>query len=155
MNRKHFLLAIAAAVALAAVPAFAKPNFSGNWKLVAEKSDFGPMPPPEKYESKITHTDPEMKVATTQVGQQGEVSTEWTYNTEGKETTNSFMGNSGKSTATWEGDTLVIQTKLEIQGNQITLSSRWSMADEKTLNIVQKINTPQGDLEMKVVLAKQ
>ena len=35
-----------------------KPNFSGDWKLNAAKSNFGPIPPPTSYTRKIAHAEP-------------------------------------------------------------------------------------------------
>ena len=42
-----------------------KPDFSGKWKLNTEKSDFGPMPKPEKADYVIAHKDPELNVKST------------------------------------------------------------------------------------------
>lgn len=158
MNRRT-LLTIATALLVFAVltmPAAAKPDFSGKWKLVADKSDFGPMPPPEKMEQTVTHADPDLKVVTSQVGQQGEVTAELKYTTDGKPTTNSFRGAEMKSTAKWDGDALSIESKVDFQGNEITLSDKWTLSDEgKSLIVNRKINSPQGEFEMKIVLSKQ
>ncbi|MBI3209312.1 MAG: hypothetical protein HYZ37_10495, partial [Candidatus Solibacter usitatus] len=35
----------------------AKPNFSGEWKLVLSKSDFGPLPAPDRGVRTIQHDD--------------------------------------------------------------------------------------------------
>jgi hypothetical protein len=39
----------------------AKPNFTGQWKMDAGKSDFGQFPAPEKFERKITHNEPSLE----------------------------------------------------------------------------------------------
>ncbi|MBI4908289.1 MAG: hypothetical protein HY820_31980 [Acidobacteria bacterium] len=158
MTRKNLLLALAAvtAVALTATPAAAKPDFSGSWKLVADKSDFGPMPVPDKMEYAIEHKDPEVKAKVTQANQQGEATVEQTYSTDGKETTNTLRGNPVKSTTKWDGDKMVINSKIDFQGNEITLSDAWVLAEDgKTVTITRKINSPMGELEQKIVLAKQ
>jgi hypothetical protein len=159
MSRRHSLLAIAVCLigaALSATPASAKPNFSGSWKLVADKSDFGPMPVPEKYEQVVDHQDPDVSVKTKQVGQQGEIETDVKYNTEGKETTNTLRGNPLKSVAKWEGDALQVDSKLNFQGNEITLTDKWVLSEDgKVFTIDRKLVTPQGELEMKLVLEKQ
>lgn len=158
MTRKNLLFVLAAvtAAALTATPAAAKPNFSGTWKLVADKSDFGPMPAPDKMEYVIDHKDPDFKAKVTQAGQQGEVTMDVNYNTEGKETTNTMRGNPVKSTTKWDGDKIVINSKIDFQGNEITLSDAWSLAEDgKSVTIVRKVNSPMGELEMKIVLAKQ
>lgn len=155
MLRKQFLLTAAAAFLLAVTPAMAKTDFSGTWKIVLEKSDFGPMPAPEKVEQVIEHKENDLKVNITQVGQNGEVKLELNYSTE-KETTNTFRNAPMKSTAKWDGDKLVVVSKIEFQGNEIVIQDTWSLADEgKTLNMDRKLNTPQGDIEMKQVFTKQ
>jgi hypothetical protein len=56
MTTKRILTTLAV-LALAALPALAKPNFSGDWKLNASKSTFGQMPAPDSMTYKITHTE--------------------------------------------------------------------------------------------------
>lgn len=154
MVRRYMLLA-AAVCLLAVTPAMAKTDFSGTWKIVLDKSDFGPMPPPEKVEQIVEHKENDLKVNMTQVGQQGEIKLELNYSTE-KETTNTFRNAPMKSTAKWDGDKLVVVSKIEFQGNEIVIQDTWSLADEgKTLVMDRKLNTPQGDLEMKQVFSKQ
>ncbi|MBL8220543.1 MAG: hypothetical protein JNL62_15020 [Bryobacterales bacterium] len=154
MVRRYLLLA-AAVCLLAVTPAMAKTDFSGTWKIVLDKSDFGPMPPPEKVEQIVEHKENDLKVNLTQVGQQGEIKLELNYSTE-KETTNTFRNAPMKSTAKWDGDKLVVVSKVEFQGNEIVIQDTWALADEgKTLVMDRKLNTPQGDLEMKHVFAKQ
>lgn len=148
------LVIVVLALAAGTASGIAKPNFTGAWKLAPEKSDFGAMPAPEKFESKIAHSDPDLKVATIQIGQQGETTTDWTFNTEGKETENSFLGNPAKSTATWEGDTLVLVTKMNFGGIEIV--QRMTLSEEgKTLTSRTTFKTPQGDMNLSFVFAKQ
>ncbi len=156
MLRKHFFVAAVAAVCLMlASPAMAKQDFSGTWKIVLDKSDFGPMPAPEKVEQVVEQKENDLKVNWTSVSQQGEMKLELNYSTE-KETTNTFRNAPMKSTAKWEGETLVVVSKLEVQGNEIVIQDTWSLSDEgKTLTMDRKLNTPQGDIEMKQVFTKQ
>src|ERR1700730_10646816 len=100
-----FVIAVAAGMALAAD----KPDFSGSWKMDADKSVFGPMPPPSSMSSKITHKDPDLSIETTQNDQTATMK----YSTDGKETTNSMMGNDVKSKAAWEGKTLVVRSSMD------------------------------------------
>jgi len=154
MVRRYMLLA-AAVCLLAVTPAMAKTDFSGTWKIVLDKSDFGPMPPPEKVEQIVEHKENDLKVNVTQAGQQGEIKLELNYSTE-KETTNTFRNAPMKSTAKWDGDKLVVVSKIEFQGNEIVIQETWSLEEEgRTLVMDRKLNTPQGDLEMKHVFSKQ
>jgi len=141
---------------LATSQANAKPNFSGEWKLNASKSEFGPLPAPSSRTDKITHSDPSLKVTTTSVGPQGEVSLKLAYTTDGQESTNDLRGNPAKSTAKWDGDALVIVTKAKFQDNDITLTDKWTLSEDgKTLTIDRKIVAPQGEFGQKTVMEKQ
>src|ERR1700735_3038359 len=83
-----FVIAAATGMALAAD----KPDFSGSWKMDADKSVFGPMPPPTSMTRKVVHSDPALSVEQSQSGPQGDQNTTMKYSTDGKETTNSMMG---------------------------------------------------------------
>jgi hypothetical protein len=48
---------VAVAAICPALHAQAKPNFSGEWTMAPEKSDFGPMTPPAKMTRNFTTPD--------------------------------------------------------------------------------------------------
>jgi hypothetical protein len=154
MQRRWFLL-FAAALALG-VSANAKPNFTGDWKLNADKSDFGPMPPPSAMAIKIDHDDPNLKVATTQSGAQGDVSYEAKYTTDGKESTNSMGPMEAKSTVNWDGDALLFSTKLEAGEMKFDAKGKWMLSEDgKTLTQTIHITSAQGEFDIKQILEKQ
>jgi len=132
-----------------------KPDFSGNWKLNVDKSDFGPMPKPEKADYTIVHKDPEMNVKSTAVGSMGEMTNEVKILTDGTEFTNTIRGQEVKGTAKWDGKTLVVTQKLEVQGTAITFIQKWTLSDDGK-SIVQEVNisTPQGEVAQKAILDK-
>jgi hypothetical protein len=143
-----FVIAAAANMAMAAD----KPDFSGNWKLDADKSTFGPMPPPSSLVAKIDHKDPDLSIETTQNDQVQTAK----YSTDGKETTNSMMGNDMKSKAVWEGKTLIVNSSLDAGGAAVKLVSKYSLSDDgKILTQVLSISSPGGDFDMNIVLVKQ
>lgn len=148
-----FLIAAATNVAMAAD----KPDFSGDWKLDADKSTFGPMPPPSSLTRKIDHKDPDLTVNTSQSTEQGDMNVTAKYSTDGKETTNSMMGNDVKSKANWDGNTLVIVSNANFGGTDIKITNKWKLSDDgKTLTDAMNISgTPQGDLDITYVLVKQ
>src|SRR5262249_29192956 len=84
----------------------AHPNLSGTWKLNVNKSDFGVMPPPDSQVNVIDHHDPVLKVKVTAEGSQGKQEYELNSTTDGKEATNTLMGQPMKSTTVWEGGNL-------------------------------------------------
>jgi len=147
-----FVIAAAAGMAVAAD----KPDFSGDWKMDADKSAFGPIPAPTSMTRKIDHKDPELTVATSTAGPQGDQNTTAKYSTDGKETTNSLMGNDVKSKAAWEGKTLVITSTANLGGADIKFTQKWALSDDgRTLTDVTSISAPQGEFEMTYVLVKQ
>ncbi len=148
-----FLLAAFALMSFAAD----KPNFSGEWTCDLTKSDFGPIPPPATMVRKVDHSDPKMTVAQTQIGgPQGDGTVTSKYSTDGTETTNDMMGSPTKSTAKWDGNALMISTKADFQGNEITINSKWSLSDDgKTLTDVWHIVSPQGEFDVTYVLNKK
>lgn len=158
MNRRNWTALCIAVSALLAAPARAwdKPNYTGDWKLNAGKSDFGPMPAPEKMNRTVKHEDPNLKITTTQTGPQGEFTSELNFTTDGKPSTNKVRGQDVTGAAKWDGDTLTVSAKREVQGMEITTNERWTLSEDgKTLTIDNKINTPQGDFDVKLVMDKQ
>lgn len=156
MVRRLFLAGAGAILLSVSGLGAGRPDFSGVWKLNGDKSDFGPMPKPDKYEAKIDHKDPEMKVTTTQAGEQGERTTDAVFSTDGKETTNKMGPTEMKSKAKWDGSVLVIDSKLDFQGNEISINEKWNLSEDgKTVTIDRMINAPQGDLALKFIMEKQ
>jgi hypothetical protein len=144
-------------IALGLVQAQAKSDFTGTWKINPSKSDFGPMPPPDSVTEKITQQDPDIKAnVVTKGGAQGDMTYDVSYNTEGKETTNTVAGNEFKSTAKWDGADLSIDTKGSFSGTEFTSKDRWTLLDDgKTLSVSRHISSAMGDADMKMVFEKQ
>lgn len=145
------------ALAFVAVTAIAadKPNFTGNWKLNAAKSDFGPMPGPEKFDRKVDHKDPEIKLSTTQSREGNQRTTDATYIIDGKEHDVQMGPTTAKVTASWKDAVLEVVAKREIQGNAISSTELWSLsADGKVITVDSTIAAPQGEFKLKLVLDK-
>jgi hypothetical protein len=133
-----------------------KPNFTGNWKVNVEKSDFGPMPAPTSITMKVDHNDPALSLSTHMSGAQGDQAWDAKYTTDGKESTNEFMGAATKTIASWEEGVLVMNTKADFNGTEINIKAKWSLsADGKVLTNESHIATPQGDVDTKQVFDKQ
>jgi len=132
MYRKAILTSVAA-LALATSLA-AKPNFSGTWTLNVSKSDFGMLPGPTSRTDVIEHNDPVLKDTVTQETQQGPQNATLSFTTDGKEATNEQGPMTVTSTLSWDGDSLVVNSKTSVQGNDITIKQVWTLsADGKTL----------------------
>jgi hypothetical protein len=147
-----FVLAAIASLAMAAD----KPNFSGNWKLDIDKSTFGPIPPPTSMTRKIDHSDPAVTVEEAMSGAQGDQNSTRKYATDGKETTNQFMGQDVKSTGVWDGSALKLTTKADFGGTEVTLVDKWTLSDDgKVFTDVLHIVSPQGEFDITYILNKQ
>ena len=150
MIRRALLASFAVATALAA------PNFSGNWKLNLGRSDYGPFPAPASRSEKIEHVEPDIKVNMTASGDQGSITAEFQNKTNGEETTNDFRGAPMKTTAKWDGDTLVLDSRLEFNGAELAITDRWQLSgDGKSLTIRRHLKSPRGEADQKIVLEKQ
>lgn len=133
-----------------------KPNFTGNWKLNAAKSDFGGMPAPTRFEQKIVHNEPELKVSFLFAGEFGEFTADSVYTTDGKECVNTSSMGESKSTVNWEGDALVVVTKMDMQGAEVTMTNKWSLSEDgKTLTVHGHFSSSQGEGDSTIVMDKE
>ena len=150
---------VAAVLVLPAVTllAQAKPNFSGEWTLVPARSDFGMMPAPTSAVQKITHNEPQLAVVNTQTGDQGTMTTESSYTTDGKECVNKGpMGSEVKSKLKWDGNSLVIDSVMDFQGTAVTITSRWTLSEDgKSLTAGIHFTSPMGEGDAKMVYEKK
>lgn len=147
------IIAASAGIALAAD----KPNFSGDWKLNAAKSNMGPLPAPTSFTRKVTHAEPSITIEDTQTGTAlGDQHDTRTYTTDGKEISYQANGADVKGAATWDVDALQIDTKASVQGTDILFKDKMSLGDGgKTLTDAVHITSPQGELDLTLVFEKQ
>jgi hypothetical protein len=65
-------------------------------------------------------------------------------------------GNEIKSTAKWDGDDLVVESKGSFGGTDFTAKDRWTLSsDGKTLTRASHFSSSMGEADMKVVFDKQ
>ena len=136
--------------------AYAKPNFTGTWKLNVETSDFGPMPRLEKGTMTIDHSEPNVQFSNDATGPRGQQTTKFKYMTDGSEVSNTNGSSEMKSKAKWDGDVLTIETKGNFNGNDVTLNDKWSLSgDGKIFKLNRHITVPQGEFDQIWVYDKQ
>src|SRR5262245_3960127 len=102
----------------------AKPNFTGEWKYVPAKSDYGRIPAPKEMTRSIKHDDPKLSLTTKQSGEKGELTTSYTYTTDGKESLNKTKFGDVTVVAKWEGDVLVVESTRQVQGGEAKQTDR-------------------------------
>jgi hypothetical protein len=158
MTRKLWMAACLLAILLtpAALQAQDKPDYSGEWTLVPAKSDFGQMPAPEKLVMKVDQKGDEFKIATTQTGPQGERTNDQSLIVNGQEQTRTTQRGEVKLTPKWEGGKLTVKQLMKIQDNDIKILETWSLSeDRKALTVTRDIESPMGQMTIKMVLDKK
>lgn len=152
--QRSLLLLTLLAVALS--PALAKPDFSGEWKMDASKSDFGDVPAADSILLHITHSEPKVTVKQYQSGgPMGELSAELNYATDGSETKSTVRGSEMTSIGKWSGEALKVTTKMAWDGNEVKIVETWKLTSGgKTLEMVREIIHTDGTSTMKLVFAK-
>ena len=160
MRKTLFAVCLVLLLAVSTKAQDAKPDFSGTWNLDVAKSDFAGAPAPDSIVHVIEHKDPNLKITTTQKGQQGELTNTRNLTTDGKESVNKMRTMAGeqdvKSTTTWKGNKLANAFKLDIQGSAIDINETWDLSDGgKVLSVARDIQTPQGPFHQMYVFNKQ
>jgi hypothetical protein len=154
---RHAIVSAFVVLALAAsVSAQSKPNFSGTWKLNVAKSDFGVLPPSNGRTDVIDHQEPNLKDSVSDDAAQGQQNYTLSITTDGKEAINRPGGLEMKSVAKWDTSNLVVNSKLDLQGNEVGIKTTWALSDDgKTLTESIHLESPMGETDQKMVFEKQ
>ncbi len=134
-----------------------KPNFSGRWRMVKDKSDFGGFTSPDIVVRVIEHRDPTLNVHTVQTSKGKTSTVDVSYFTDGSEATNSMSGRDAVSKAYWDGPALMIRTTTkDSKGEDEIIEDRWELSDDgQTLTTSSHITTPRGEVNLKLVCEKE
>jgi hypothetical protein len=155
--RRVSSIAIALALAMPiAAWAQSKPDFSGTWTMNAEKSD----PAPQGRGGgggggPITIKQTATELSITSEGRQGPQTL--TYKLDGSASTNPGRGGAEvKSTAKWDGSTLVIETTQDMGGSPVTVTAKRRLDNDGKDMVVETTNPggPNGPMTRKVVYTK-
>ena len=133
------------------------PNFSGEWVLNREKSDYGRIPLPTKLVRRIDHQEPKIKLVTISTGPQGDLTTEYNYTTDGVEGTTLVRGTKVRHAAKWDSQTLEIEINRSLpDGKSLKTVERWHLSEDgKIMMSVSKMNTVNGEMTITAVFDKQ
>jgi hypothetical protein len=156
LNHTLAALAFTVAVSAGAQPAQKASDFTGQWELNAAKSDLGGAPAP-KLSATIAQNDT-LFTFTQRVGTPaGEQSATQAFPLKpGPQTWNTPAGQPVTTTATWEGGSLVITTKAQRQGVEMTQVNKWQLSpDGKTMTMLQDMASPSGAVTLRLVFDRR
>jgi hypothetical protein len=141
-----------AALSTGAARAAEHPDLSGTWRLDAAKSDFGPFPGPGSMTDRIQQQPAEIIVNRDRAGEPVVIH----IPLDGSERTNDIRGNTMKTTAHWDGGTLVIDYSGQQRGRPAKSEERWTLApDGRSMKVVRQLSGPQGATEQTLTMVKQ
>ena len=144
--------AVVAALALSGLAAAqAKPDLNGTWKMNRAKSKFQ-AGGPEAISIKFEQQGEKLSEVLTITGSEGDRVFNLSYTLDGKETTTELRGEPFKSTAKWEGNTLVI----EVKGGPGALLRKFTFSEDgKTMTAAVQQPRPDGEINDVIVFEKQ
>jgi len=149
MRRAAFCTAVLALAVTALAFAQAKPDFSGTWTLDPAKSVMGGGPggPPGGRGPGGPMTVKQTATELARETSRGERTMTMTYKLDGTESTNAMGPMTSKSTASWNGDQLVIKTVRETPNGTMETTETWSLGSGgKELTVVTA--SPRGERKM-------
>ena len=135
----------------------ARPNFSGRWRMVKDKSDFGGFAVPDVIVRVIEHHDPTLNVHTIQTTGTKTSISDVSYLTDGSESNNIINGRPAVSKSFWYGPALTIRTTMKNSKDEDeVIEDRYEISDDgQTLTTSSHINTPKGQADLKLVCEKE
>ena len=142
-------------IALAQTLCFAqKADFSGSWTLNKAKSNFGSLPEqmiPDAATRTITNDEASMKVSGADKSSRGERALQLTFKLDGSASVNSQRGADVTTNAAWDGDAVMMKSKIDVGGTAVDMEERYSLsADRQVLfNDTKVMGTPIGDVIIK------
>lgn len=121
----------------------ASPDFSGNWTLDLENSDFGGMMAIARTD-RIQQTAEQLKVTRTLNGPDGPITGTVTYGFDGAEYANTFGPLSQKSRLRWEGAVLVISTTSTGPQGEVSSVDKLSLSQDGKVLTMERVLSFQG-----------
>jgi hypothetical protein len=134
----------------------ARTDFSGTWTLDLARSDFGPVPKPQKRVDVITQTPRALKIHRTVVLPDGEHASDITLDLGGAETAYQAVGGELRSTAAWKGRVLMVTSKGAGRGGAVTLSENWTLSpDRKSITVKRHTAGPDNTFDQTMVMTRE
>lgn len=134
-----------------------RPNFSGRWRMVKEKSAFNGFKVPDAVIRVVDHHDPMINLHTIQTTNKQTSMSDVSYFTDNSVTMNTIKGRDAQCRAYWDGQVLVVRTKMVMaDGEREVIEDRWELsADGNTLTTASHIVTESGEANLTLVCEKE
>ena len=141
-----------------------KPDFSGAWEMVAEKSEFTGAAKPLSLVRTIEHKEPKIRIHTAMSSPKGDVITDVRYTTDGAAVTNTIRGAQVPGSMKWAGESLELAYTRALEGGKVTSRERWTLSpDGRTMTAAGVIEQradpgsalPSGDIKFTMLLEKK
>ena len=134
-----------------------KPDFSGRWRMLKDKSEFAKFKVPDAIIRSVDQHGAIMNVHTIQTVNQKTVISDISYAIDGSAAQNSINGRDAESKTFWDGPVLVIKTTMNTsKGDPEFIEDRWSISDDKQLlTIASHIETDKGGANLVMVCSRE
>ena len=134
-----------------------KPDFSGRWRMLKDKSDFGGFSMPSIVVRIVDDHPPTLNVHTIQTTGERTSTVDATYFTDGSITKNVINGRDAESKGFWDGEVFVVHTSMKnAKGYQENIEDRWQLSkDRQTLTIASHVEMEKGQVDMKLVSVRE
>jgi hypothetical protein len=134
-----------------------RPNFSGRWRMVKEKSAFNGFKVPDIVVRVVDHHDPMINLHTIQTTNKQTSMSDVTYFTDNSITMNTIKGREAQCRAFWDDSALVVRTKtIMANGEHEVIEDRWELSpDGKTLTTTSHVVTESGEATLTLVCEKE
>jgi len=149
------LLVVASVLLVPYVSSAPKPNFTGTWKVNLQKSKLQ-IPPPESTVFVVDHQEPSLRITRTHVFQGKSDTFTIQLTTDGKEVVHKDDKRTIYSRVYWEGNVLVFDSRIVVEGGEATNVVRYRMAkDGQSLTARERLRSPQRNYDNVWVMKKQ
>jgi hypothetical protein len=138
----------------------ARPNFTGNWTLNTDKSDFGPLQAPKSATVKVQYREPNLKIEFRQDGTTAALVCTTDGNQQ-KQCAGPVLGIALPITVTskvaWDSSELTFLSEGDFNGGHVQVRDRWVLSqDGKTVTIHRHgASSTDGGTDQTIVLEKQ
>lgn len=128
-------------------------DFSGEWELALEMSQFGFLKPPRRRVDRMTQTASSLMVETRQIDTRGDNTVTRVIPLDGREATADVLGRASRYRGTWHGAALIVEGEWEHAGQPRGSVETWSRDGER-LVIERVLRMPGGDVAQRLILRR-